>query len=65
MICKKQSGECGVLGGVKVGIGLEGLRHVAIEVADFTRDCSNELRLVRREVREGLCSFGVLDQLQA
>jgi len=47
MICKKQGGECGVLGGVKVGVGLEGLSYIAVEVADFTRDCSNELRLVR------------------
>ena len=61
MICKKQSGKCRVLGGVKVGIGLEGLSHIAVEITDFTRDCSNELRLVRREVSKGLCSFGVLD----
>ena len=42
MICEEQGCECGVLGWVKVGIGLEGLGYITVEVADFARDCPNE-----------------------
>jgi len=61
MIGEQQGGQRGVLGRVKVWIGLEGLSDIAVEVANFTRDFSNELRLIGWEMSKRLCAFSVLD----
>jgi hypothetical protein len=54
--------DCRLLGRVEVSFeGGEEVGDIAIEIANFARDGTDELGLVGWEVCEGLRAFGVLD----